>query len=155
VVLWGRSSGGALALLAAFGAGAGARLRVRGVVAFYGPTNLAEGYRRPPRPDPIGVRGVLTALLGGPPDAMPARYAAASPVTYARAGLPPACSSTAGATTWWSRGSGGAGSGAAACRQPGAYAELPWAEHGFDFARGGAGARVGDALVARFLARVP
>lgn len=34
------------------------------------------------------------------------------------------------------------------------YAELPWAEHGFDLAPGGLGARVTARLVDGFLARV-
>jgi acetyl esterase/lipase len=155
VVLWGRSSGGHLALLAALGAAPVPGLRIRGVVAFYGPTNLAEGYRRTPRPDPIGVRGVLTGFLGGAPGQMPGRYAAASPVTSARAGLPPALLVYGGRDHVVEPRFGR--EMAAALRRAGspvAYVELPWAEHGFDFARGGAGARVGNALVGRFLARV-
>jgi acetyl esterase/lipase len=153
VVLWGRSSGGHLALLAALGAAPVPGLRIRGVVAFYGPTNLAEGYRRTPRPDPIGVRGVLTALLGGSPDAMPARYAAASPVRWARAGVPPtlhvyggrdhivkprfgrelhARLRAAGATS--------------------AYLELPWSEHGFNALLSGVGGQLSLYYSERFIA---
>jgi acetyl esterase/lipase len=156
VVLWGRSSGGHLALLAAFAPDPLPGLQVRGVVSFYGPVDLAEGYRRPPRPDPIDARAVLTAFLGGAPAAMPERYRAASPIAYAREGLPPALLVYGGRDHVVEARFGRAL--AAALRRAGSpvvHVELPWAEHGFDFARGGAGARVSDALLAAFLARVP
>ena len=97
----------------------------------------------------------LLFFLGGPPDAMPARYRAASPVAYARAGRPAALLVYGGRDHLVEPRFGR--QMAAALRRGGtpvAHVELPWAEHGFDFARGGVGARTADALAARFLARV-
>ncbi len=86
IALIGWSAGAHLALLAAYQPRS---LAIRAVVNYYGPTNLAEGYRDPPRPDPINTRAVLEALLGGSPDTLPQEYKAASPVHTVRPGLPP------------------------------------------------------------------
>ena len=53
MALLGRSSGAHLALLAAY---ADPPPGLRAVVAFYAPTDLAEGWRHPPSPDPLDVR---------------------------------------------------------------------------------------------------
>ncbi|MEP6538745.1 MAG: alpha/beta hydrolase, partial [Bryobacteraceae bacterium] len=86
VALLGRSSGGHLALLAAYEP---SLTPVRAVVAYYAPTNLIEGYADLPVPDPIGVRGVLERFLGGPPELLRERYAQASPLSYAANPQPP------------------------------------------------------------------
>jgi acetyl esterase/lipase len=64
-------------------------LPVRAVVSYYGPFNLTQGYREPPNPDPLNVRAVLEAFLGGSPDEVPEQYAKASPVSYVTRPLPP------------------------------------------------------------------
>jgi acetyl esterase/lipase len=86
IALIGWSSGAHLALLAAYQPRS---LAIRAVVNYYGPTNLTEGYRDPPRPDPINTRAVLEALLGGSPDTLPQEYKVASPVHAVRPGSPP------------------------------------------------------------------
>ncbi|GAB4157658.1 MAG: hypothetical protein Fur0046_37430 [Cyanobacteria bacterium J069] len=86
LALIGWSAGAHLATLAAFQPNA---IPVRAIVSYYGPVDLAEGYRSPPRPDPIDTRAVLTDFLQGTPDSRPADYRAASPITYVRPGLPP------------------------------------------------------------------
>jgi acetyl esterase/lipase len=85
VALLGRSAGGQLALVAAYQPGAS---RIRAVVSYYGPTDLVEGWREPPRPDPLDVRGTLQTYLGGTPDSAAARYRDGSPVTYVSARVP-------------------------------------------------------------------
>src|SRR5262249_55639994 len=52
VTLLGRSAGGHLALMAAYRQRV---LNVRGVVSYYGPTDLADAYRHPPHPDPLRI----------------------------------------------------------------------------------------------------
>jgi len=91
VVLCGHSSGAQLALLAAYQGIPvdDALIPIAGVISFYGPPDLAAGYSDVPSPDPIHVRAVLEAYLGGTPAQVAGRYRDASPVTYVREGLPP------------------------------------------------------------------
>ncbi|MEL7244709.1 MAG: alpha/beta hydrolase [Cyanobacteria bacterium J06573_2] len=86
MVLFGRSAGGHLAMLAAYQPDTP---KVRAVVNYYGPVNLTQGYNEPPVPDPINVRAVLKAFLGGSPQQFPMRYKTASPISYVADNLPP------------------------------------------------------------------
>jgi acetyl esterase/lipase len=126
----GRSAGAHLALLAAYQPGA---TPIAAVVSFYGPVDLADGYRNPPRPDPLDVRAIEEAFLGGTPDQMPDRYRDASPITYAERRLPPSLliygsrdhivESRFGARLDGRvRAAGGTS----------VFLEIPWAEHAFD-----------------------
>ncbi|MEV6280837.1 alpha/beta hydrolase [Nocardia sp. NPDC051832] len=93
VMLAGGSAGGNLALLGGY---ADDRVSpscpvgdtaVRAVAAFYPPADLALGYRD--SGDPDYARKVLRDYIGGTPEEFPDRYAAASPITYVRPGVPP------------------------------------------------------------------
>jgi len=86
VALFGRSAGAELALLAAYEPGP---LRIRAVVAYYAPTDLIDGYRTPPVPDPANVRRILRTYVGTPPEGRPDAYRDASPLAHVRTGLPP------------------------------------------------------------------
>jgi acetyl esterase/lipase len=86
IVLLGRSAGGHLAMLAAYGR---TTPGVVGVISYYGPSDLIGGYREPPLPDPIDVRRTLERFLGTSPAAAEALYRSASPASYARRALPP------------------------------------------------------------------
>ena len=86
LALIGRSSGAQLAMVSAYAPGAPP---VQAVVSYYGPVDLVEGYRHPPTPDPLHVRGIEEAFLGGGPDDVPERYREAFAVTYATRPLPP------------------------------------------------------------------
>ena len=86
LALLGRSAGGHLAMLAAYQPDA---LPIQAVVSYYGPFNLTSGYKEPPYPDPLNVRAVLEAFLGGTPDELPEQYAKASPASYVTRPLPP------------------------------------------------------------------
>lgn len=117
IVLGGGSSGGHLALLAAYSGGdprltpaelEGRDLSVRAVVSMYGPTDLRLCYHHLgqerliglPRQE-IGLPGAATMkknltdggridmLLGGHPHEVPEMYALASPVTHVDADSPP------------------------------------------------------------------
>lgn len=85
IAILGRSAGGHLAMLAAYQPDA---LPVRAVVSYYGPFNLTEGYKDPPKPDPLNVRALLTAFLGGTPSQLPQEYIKASPASYVTRKLP-------------------------------------------------------------------
>jgi acetyl esterase/lipase len=154
VAFVGRSAGGHLALLAAWGPSPAATpmLRPRAVAAFYAPDDLANSYNDRPTPDTIDVRGVLRTFIGGPPDAFPAQYRDASPSTYVRPGLPPTLLVYAHHDHLVQAKFGRAM--AANLRAAGdsvIYIELPWAEHGFDLLGNGIGSQVSMALLDRFL----
>jgi acetyl esterase/lipase len=150
VALLGESAGAELALLAAYEPGP---LHARAVVAYYAPLDLAGGYRDPPRPDPADIRNILRTYLGGSPDRIPRAYAAASPRTYVRAGLPPTLLI------------GGTrdelvaiafqhemASALAAAGDPVASLEFPWSNHGFAALPYGLGGQLGRYYTERFLA---
>jgi len=153
VVLWGRSSGGHLATLAAWDTAPGPLpVRVRGVIDFYGPFDLVRGYTDLPHPDPIGVQRVLRAFTGGTPADRPAAYRAASPASYVRPGLPPTLLVYAAHDHLVKPEFGRAEAAALrAAGVPVVHVELPFAEHGFDFVPNGADAQAALEVVRRFL----
>jgi acetyl esterase/lipase len=150
VVLLGRSAGAHLAMLAAYRPSA---LRVRAVVSYYGPADLIDAYRNPPRPDPLRVRELEEALIGGTPDQQPERYAEASPITYATRPLPPTLL-IYGRRDHSVEAKYGArlGERLAATGTPVAYLEIPWAEHAFDEVFNGPSSQVALFYTERFLA---
>jgi acetyl esterase/lipase len=88
IVLWGESAGAHLAALL----GLGSPGRVRGVVDWYGPADLAALQEQ------VGAAGALTddpadtreaRLLGAPVAQVPELARAASPISHVRAGAPP------------------------------------------------------------------
>jgi acetyl esterase/lipase len=85
VAILGHSSGGELAELTAFAP----HSPFRALISYSGAIDLVNGYKIPPRPDPIGVRSVITAYMGSTPDQDPQGYRLASPLYQARRGLPP------------------------------------------------------------------
>jgi acetyl esterase/lipase len=150
IALFGRSAGAELALLAAYRR---EPLHVAAVVAYYAPVDLTEGYRDPPVPDPADVRDLLEGYLGGPPGALPHAYAAASPLSLVRSGLPPTfliCGARDQLVLLrFQR------EMAAALRAHGdvvAALELPWSNHAFDAIPNGLGAQLARYYTARFLA---
>jgi acetyl esterase/lipase len=146
----GRSAGAHLAMLTAFGQPPQA---LRAVVSFYGPVDLAGGYREPPSPDPMGVRALEAAFLGGTPDSVPDRYRDASPITYVAGKLPPTLIINGGRdhviAPRWGR--------LLHDRQlangtVSALLEIPWAEHSFDSVENGPSAQIALYYTERFLA---
>jgi len=150
VVLVGRSAGAQLAMRLAYQEGPSS---IRGVVNYYGPVDLAEGWRHPPRPDPANVRGLLEAFIGGTPAHKPEHYRHASPITWV---------SNASAPTLSIYGTRDhiveARFGRmldAALRKAGATSvllELPWSEHSFDTVPNGMGRHIALKYTDRFIA---
>jgi acetyl esterase/lipase len=150
LAILGRSSGAQIAMVAAFAPGAPP---VRAVVSYYGPVDLIEGYRRPPRPDPLDVRMIEEAFLGGSPDAVRERYQEASPITYVVRQLPPTLliygkrdhvvEARFGAMLHRRLQATGTTS---------IFLEIPWAEHAFDAVSGGPSAQLALFYTERFLA---
>jgi acetyl esterase/lipase len=150
IVLMGRSAGAHLAMLAAYRS---PPVRVRGVVSYYGPVFLADAFRNPPSPDPIGVRETEIAFLGGPPDSLPQAYADASPVAYATHVLPPTLL-VYGARDHIVEAKYGARMKTALAAHGGqvAYLEIPWAEHAFDAVFFGVSSQIALYYTERFMA---
>jgi acetyl esterase/lipase len=152
VVLLGRSAGAHLALLAAYRP---APLKVRGVVAYYAPVDLADAYRHPPRPDPLDIRAVDEAFIGGTPDQRPAQYAEASPIAYARGRVPPTLLVFGGRDNIVEPRYGRQlRDTLAANGNQVAYLEIPWAEHAFDEVFNGPSTQLALFYTERFLAAV-
>ncbi|MFQ3616837.1 MAG: alpha/beta hydrolase [Cyanobacteriota bacterium] len=149
LALIGWSAGAHLATLAAFQPDA---VPVRAIVSYYGPVDLTEGYRSPPRPDPIDTRAVLEDFLNGPPDTRPADYRAASPITYVRPGLPPALL-IYGDRDHIVKPEFGQRlhQQLVAHQNTAALIRLPWAEHAFDAVFRGIGNQIALYHVERFL----
>jgi len=76
-ILLGRSAGAQLAMVTAYTQNIPG---VRGVVNFYGPTDMVWGYEVPANPFIMDSRKVLEDFLGGPLHKVPHIYKASSPV---------------------------------------------------------------------------
>lgn len=152
IVLAGASSGGAMALLAAYAPGkedfvpedvGEVDLGAAGVIAFYAPSDLAAYYafndygdEAAPVLDTIGLpdtRFVLADLLGGNPAQVPDAYAQYSALSYVHADCPPTLllhgEQDSAVPVESSRKLAAALEAAGA---PVIYVELPSNEHGFD-----------------------
>lgn len=153
VALLGRSAGAQLALVTAYDRRRPAPFTIKSVVSLYGPVDLVEGWRRPPFPDPLDVRSILQAYLGGTPDNMLPAYRAASPITYVAAAVP---------STLLIHGTRDHIVEARfsreldqKLRESGARTvliEIPWAEHAFDTIPSGIGGQLALYYTQRFLA---
>ena len=85
-VLLGRSAGGQIALTAAYSLHDSG---VKGVVNFYGPTDMPWGYTHPANPLVLNTCKVMEDYLGGPLETATANYNAASAVITATASSVP------------------------------------------------------------------
>ena len=150
IVLVGRSAGAQLAMRLAYQEGPSS---IRGVVNYYGPVDLADGWRQPPKPDPANVRGILEAFIGGTPDQKPEHYRHASPITWVSKAAAPTLS-IYGARDHIVEARFGRMLDAA-MKNAGATSvllELPWSEHGFDAVPNGMGGKVALNYTERFIA---
>jgi acetyl esterase/lipase len=150
MALLGRSAGAQLAMVAAYEPEAPP---VRAVVSLYGPVDLAEGYRVPPRPDPLGVREVLVSFIGGTPAQLPAGYREASPISYATRRLPPTLLVYGGRDHIVEPRFGAMlHQRLRATGTVSALLVIPWSEHAFDAIPNGPGSQLTAFHVERFLA---
>jgi acetyl esterase/lipase len=150
IVLVGRSAGAQLAMRLAYQEGPSS---IRGVVNYYGPVDLAEAWRRPPRPDPADVRGILEAFVGGTPDQKPEHYRHASPITWVSKLSAPTLSIYGSRDHIVEARFGRMLD--AALKRAGATSvllELPWSEHSFDAVPNGMGRQIALRYTERFIA---
>jgi acetyl esterase/lipase len=150
VAILGHSSGGELAELCAFAPHA----PFRALISYSGAIDLVNGYKIPPRPDPIDVRSVIAAYMGATPAEDPKRYRAASPLYQVRSGGPPTLLIYADRDHVVDFES--AEMFRDALRSKGdvvTFVELPWTEHGFEEVPFGLHAPVALRAVQEFLRR--
>jgi acetyl esterase/lipase len=150
VAILGHSSGGELAELLAFAP----HSPFRALISYSGAIDLVNGYKIPPRPDPIDVRSVIVAYMGATPDQDLQRYRSASPIYQVRRGLPPTLLIYADRDHVVDFGS--AEMFRDALRSNGnevSFIELPWTEHGFEEVPFGLHAPVALHAVEDFLRR--
>jgi acetyl esterase/lipase len=151
-VLLGRSAGAQLALLEAY---AGGDESIRGVVSFYGPTDLPYAYAHPTNPRVANIRRLLEDYLGSSPEEEDEAYREASPINFVSSCSPP---------TLLVHGSRDemvqlAQSERLAARLkavsvPHLLVRLPWATHGFDHNLRGPSGQLSTYAVEGFLAAV-
>lgn len=152
MVLIGRSAGAHLAMLAAYTPGAP---RVRGVISYYGPVDLVEGYRAPPSPDPLDVRAVERAFIGGTPAQLPEAYRSASPISFAGTTQPPTLLVYGGRDHIVEPRFGRQlRDSLRAHDTPVVHVEIPWAEHAFDAVPHGPSGQLARYITERFAAWV-
>ncbi len=150
LVLIGRSAGAHQAMMAAYSVDAP---RVRAVVNFYGPVDLTEGYRQPPRPDPLSVREIEEAFIGGTPSDLPEVYRRASPISLVTRQLPPTLLIYGGRDHIVEPRFGDLLAGR--LRAEGTtvvHVEIPWAEHAFDAIPNGPSGQLSRYVTERFIA---
>ena len=86
IVLFGRSSGGHLALLAAY---AQKSRSIRGVVALYPPTDMVWSWARPTPRRMMDSNAAIADFLGGTASELPETFELASPIQRVRHDSPP------------------------------------------------------------------
>ena len=149
IVVAGQSAGAQLAMRLAYQEGPSS---IRGIVNYYGPVDLADAWRQPPKPDPANVRGILETFIGGTPDRKPEHYRHASPITWVSPTSAPTLS-IYGARDHIVEARFGRMLDAA-FKNAGATSvllELPWSEHSFDAVPSGLGRTIALHYTERFI----
>lgn len=148
-VLLGRSAGGQIALTAAYTL---SNNRVKGVVDFYGPTDMVWGYQHPTNPLVLDSRKVMEDYLGGTLGELSARYEESSATHSIKAGAPPTLMIYAEHDPLVSPRHGTRLEVSLKKFQVPFYSlYLPWATHGFDYTLNGPGGQLSTWAVKQFL----
>lgn len=152
IALIGRSAGGQLALLSAYTKNDPS---IRGVVAFYPPTDQNWGYVHPTNPRVINSTAILEGYLAGNPSTAAEAYRTSSPLNYVGPRTVPTLLIHGTKDEIVSvRQSARLDSALAAAGRPHLFLELPWATHGCDFNFRGPCAQLSTWAIERFLASV-
>jgi len=161
LALLGRSAGCHLALMAAYtpadpelpaSCDAG-DTSVDAVISLYAPTDLVWGYQYPASRWVADSRAKMRAFVGGPPDQVGDRYRTLSPLERVTTSAPRTLLAHGGRDQMVPHGH--MGLLAARLRALGVPCEtlfIPYAQHAFDFVRGGFSDQILEAEVLRFLA---
>ncbi|MEX2285111.1 MAG: alpha/beta hydrolase [Gemmatimonadota bacterium] len=148
IVLFGRSAGGHLALLAAYEQ---PDPTIKGVVSFYGPTDLIWGYDHPSAPLVHDSRGILEDFIGGPPSDRPTVYQHGSPLTHIANAPPTLLIHGTRDELVNVRHSRRLADALRIAGKPVTFIELPWATHACDYFRTGPCGQISAFYVFEFL----
>ena len=156
IALLGWSAGAHLAMLVGFQPALQGGAAVQSIVDYYGPVDLANGYYDIPQPDPVDVRQVLRAFIGGDPTEFPAAYQAASPLRYVEEAEPDTLPTTLliyGGRDHLveSRFGKALYEAIEASGNRGVWVKIPWAEHAFDKVFNGVSNQMALHFVEQFL----
>ena len=150
IILIGRSAGGQVALSAAY---SGRDSAVRGVIAFYPPTDLVFGYDHPSARWVLDSKKALQAYLGGTLAQEQARYVAASPINFVNEQTPPTVLIHGALDpVVWPVHSEMLAARLEEARVPHFYLSLGWATHGCDANLNGPSGQLSRYVIERFLA---
>jgi acetyl esterase/lipase len=151
-VLLGRSAGGQVALLAAYTLNDPA---IKGIINFYGPTDMVWGYQNPTNPLVLNSRKIMEDYIGGTLSQLPRQYKQSSATETVSAQSPPTLMIFGQNDPLVSPKHGAHLSAKLKARQIPHYTfYLPWATHGFDYTLNGPGGQLSTWMVKRFLAAV-
>lgn len=152
IVLLGRSAGGQLVLVVAYGIQDPA---IRGVVSLYAPTDMVWSWENPGNPLVIKAHKLLWDYLGGSPDQKLTTYRKASPWHLVHASAPPTLMLHGNRDEMvWPRQSERLMERLDQFRVNHLFLPLGWAEHGFDANLWGPGGQIYLYVLERFLASV-
>jgi acetyl esterase/lipase len=157
LALLGRSAGGQLALLAAYGARGPEANGIKCVISFYAPTDMVWDYEHPAFPDIIHAKEVLINYLGGTPQALSAIYKSASPTEQFDANMankvPTLLIHGGRDQLVLQQNMFRLASKVERANVPLELVDLPWVNHGFDYSYGGWGGQISRVAMLRFLKR--
>ena len=152
IALLGRSAGGQLALLAGYVA---ADTAIKGVVSYYGPTDMNYAWTHPTNPRVLDTPRTLSEYLGGGPDHVPEHFNDASPRGFVSQESPPTLliHGTRDELVFYVQ------TERLQARLteegvPHQVASLPWATHGLDANPTGPSGQISTWAIERFLANV-
>lgn len=148
-VLLGRSAGGQIALSAAYTLN---NPFVKGVIDFYGPTDMIWGYQNPTSPLVLDSRKIMEDYLGGTLTQAPQQYVHSSATESVTAQAPPTLMIYAENDPLVSPRHGTRlAVKLRALHVPFFELTLPWATHGFDYTLNGPGGQLSTWTVRQFL----
>ncbi|WP_121355232.1 alpha/beta hydrolase [Flavisolibacter nicotianae] len=148
-VLLGRSAGGQIALSAAY---TQSNPFVKGVIDFYGPTDMVWGYQNPTSPLVLDSRKIMEDYLGGTLTQVPQQYVHSSATESITAQAPPTLMIYAENDPLVSPRHGTRlAVKLRALHVPFFELTLPWATHGFDYTLNGPGGQLSTWTVRQFL----
>ncbi len=152
LVLLGRSAGGQIVMEGAYTFN---DPDIKGVISYYGPADMVWGYKHPANLRVYNSCEVMRTYLGGPYDAMPEKYVAASPIEAATTASPPTLLIQGKLDVLVAyEHAPRLVEKLNASKVPNYLLSLPWATHGCDYTINGPSGQLATYAVSRFLGKV-